>query len=117
MPISRLAEAVEFARAGIAQRGLVATILGHVGDGNFHCGICIDPGKTGELALAKDFAHELNLHALKLGGTVTGEHGIGRGKMGYLRDEHGEAVNVMLAIKRVLDPKNILNPGKMFAQN
>ncbi len=114
VPISRLAEAVEFARDGIEQRQLTATILGHVGDGNFHCGICIDPENPADLGLAKDFAHALNQHALKLGGTVTGEHGIGRGKMAYLREEHGGAVDVMAAIKTALDPDNILNPGKII---
>ncbi len=114
VPISRLAEAVEFARNGIDARQLTGTILGHVGDGNFHCGICIDPESPADLALAKDFAHALNQHALKLGGTVTGEHGIGRGKMAYLREEHGAAVDVMAAIKTALDSKNILNPGKII---
>ncbi len=114
VPISRLAEAVEFARQGIDRRQLTAVILGHVGDGNFHCGICIDPDTPSDLERAKDFAHSLNRRALALEGTVTGEHGIGRGKMAYLREEHGDGVDVMAAIKLALDPRNILNPGKIL---
>ena len=114
VPISRLAEAVEFARTGIESRQLTAAILGHVGDGNFHCAICIDPERPSELETARDFAHDLNRHALTLGGTVTGEHGIGIGKIAYMREEHGAAVAVMAAIKTALDPQNILNPGKII---
>jgi D-lactate dehydrogenase (cytochrome) len=113
VPISRLAEAVEAARAGIAERGLTATVLGHVGDGNFHCGICIDPDDPAEMEKAKAFAASLNELALSLGGTISGEHGIGIGKLPYLATEHGAALTLFPAIKAAFDPNNILNPGKL----
>ena len=117
VPISRLAEAIEETRAEIAASPLEGPILGHVGDGNFHAALLIAPGDAGELTIAKELAHAMNARALRLGGTVTGEHGVGLGKKGYMQDEHGDAWQVMTAIKRALDPVNILNPGKVVDLN
>ncbi|MGB0902920.1 FAD-binding oxidoreductase [Halocynthiibacter sp.] len=114
VPVSRLAEAVRFARELIDAAGLVAPILGHVGDGNFHAILLIDPKDETELARAKSVSHQMVEHALSVGGTATGEHGIGMGKMDLLHQEHGAAVDVMQSMKLALDPKNIMNPGKMF---
>ncbi|QDL90494.1 FAD-binding protein [Paroceanicella profunda] len=117
VPISRLAEAVTVTRADIDASALEATILGHVGDGNFHCAILVDPDSPAELAEARELAHRMNARALAMGGTVTGEHGVGLGKMKYMDEEHGAAWAVMAQIKRALDPSNILNPGKMVEVN
>lgn len=117
VPISRLAEAVTAARADLDANGLMASVIGHVGDGNFHATIMFDPDDDETLKLAKACAHRMVLHALELGGTATGEHGIGRGKMGYMAEEHGDAWSVMGDIKRTLDPRNILNPGKVVQIN
>ena len=97
----------------IAEAGLVAPLVGHVGDGNFHLSILVDPEDADEVAKAKALASKVSHVALDLGGTVTGEHGIGSGKMAYMRDEHGDAVDVMADIKRALDPLNLMNPGKV----
>ena len=117
VPISRLAQAVTDTRADLDASSLIAPVLGHVGDGNYHSAILIEPGNAAELAEAKELAHRMNERALKLGGTVSGEHGIGRGKMIYMAEEHGNALGVMTAIKRALDPQNILNPGKILNMN
>ncbi|RWR30689.1 FAD-binding protein [Sinirhodobacter populi] len=113
VPISHLAEAVARARDMIAEAGLVGPILGHVGDGNFHAILLLDRDNPDELARAKDLAHALAEMALTMHGTITGEHGIGVGKRGLMRDEHGAAWDVMGQIKAALDPLNILNPGKV----
>ncbi len=115
VPISRLAECVVETKRDILATGLVAPIVGHVGDGNFHCNIMIDPDDAAELARAKAFHARLVRRAMALGGTCTGEHGIGLGKMDFLREELGEAVDVMRLIKRALDPQGLMNPGKIFA--
>ncbi len=117
VPISRLAEAVVETRADLDASGLLAPLLGHVGDGNFHATILLEPGNDAELKLAKDLSHRMAERSLRLGGTVTGEHGIGMGKMVYMNEEHGPAWPVMAAIKRALDPGNILNPGKVVDVN
>lgn len=117
VPISRLAEAVKFARAEGERLGLIVTMVGHTGDGNFHCGISVDHEDEAEMASAREFAHNLNKLALELDGTVTGEHGVGIGKMKYMAEEHGDALQVMVDIKRTLDPKNIMNPGKVLPSN
>jgi D-lactate dehydrogenase (cytochrome) len=114
VPISRLAEAVTHAQALARELSLTSTIVGHVGDGNFHCGLRVDPGDAEEMARLHRFTDALAENALRLGGTVTGEHGIGFGKIGYMAAEHGEAVAVMRTLKSALDPKGILNPGKML---
>ncbi|TCO72951.1 FAD-binding oxidoreductase [Rhodovulum euryhalinum] len=113
VPISRLAEAVEETRADIAASYIPGPILGHVGDGNFHAILLVDPRNPVELAEAKRLSHRMVERALRLGGTVTGEHGIGMGKLGYMEAEHGEAWDVMGQIKRALDPQGLMNPGKL----
>ena len=113
VPISRLAEAVLAARADVDRSFLMAKIIGHVGDGNFHVGYLIKPGIPEELAEAERLAGRLYARAMEMGGTFSGEHGIGISKLGYLRREHGEAVDVMNAIKAALDPAGIMNPGKL----
>ncbi|MEM8658862.1 MAG: FAD-linked oxidase C-terminal domain-containing protein, partial [Pseudomonadota bacterium] len=117
VPISRLAEAVAETRADIEASGLLGPLIGHVGDGNFHAALLIEPGNTDDLAVAKDLAARMNERALRLGGTVTGEHGVGIGKMRYMEAEHGAGWAVMAQIKRALDPQNILNPGKIVQVN
>jgi D-lactate dehydrogenase (cytochrome) len=96
---------------------MFAPILGHVGDGNYHTLFLIDPAKPEELACAQKLSHNMNMRALAMSGTVTGEHGIGVGKMKYMADEHGDAWSVMADIKRALDPQNIMNPGKVVQVN
>lgn len=115
LPISRLAEGVALAQSAIADAGLVAPILGHVGDGNFHVLMLADPQDAGEIARAAKLSATIVEGALALGGTCTGEHGVGLGKRKYMRTEHGdEAIDVMWAVKRALDPAGILNPGKVL---
>ncbi len=113
VPISRLAEAVRETRADIDASPLPGPILGHVGDGNFHAILLVDPQKPDELAQARLLAGRMAERALRLGGTVTGEHGVGMGKLDYMRSEHGLAWDVMAAIKNTLDGGGILNPGKV----
>lgn len=115
VPISRLAEIVEATRVDIEDTGLVATIVGHVGDGNFHVGLMVDLGDAAEVSAAQAFVGRLNQRALAMDGTCTGEHGIGQGKIAYLPAEHGPALAVMKRIKEALDPQGIMNPGKIFA--
>jgi D-lactate dehydrogenase (cytochrome) len=97
------------------EAGIPYFLVGHVGDGNFHMGYLIDPNVPAERETAERLNHQLVERALKLGGTCTGEHGVGLHKMGFLVDETGSgAVDMMRAIKRALDPQNIMNPGKIF---
>ena len=114
VPISRLAECVEAARARAEELGLVAPILGHVGDGNFHVTPLVDMSDPGEIARTESFVSWLADLAISMDGTCTGEHGIGQGKRAYLRRERGAAVDVMATIKAALDPAGILNPGKVL---
>ncbi|WP_299969771.1 FAD-linked oxidase C-terminal domain-containing protein [uncultured Roseobacter sp.] len=114
VPISRLADCVTAAQERAAELGLVAPVVGHAGDGNFHISPLIDMSDAGEVARAADFVTWLNGLAISMGGTCTGEHGIGQGKRPYLVDELGEATVVMKQIKRALDPLDILNPGKIL---
>ncbi|MDO5613289.1 MAG: FAD-linked oxidase C-terminal domain-containing protein [Paracoccus sp. (in: a-proteobacteria)] len=114
VPMSHLAEAVAAASADIAEQGMTGPILGHVGDGNFHAALLVDPGDTDQLARAKAIARRMAERALAVGGTISGEHGIGVGKRPLMAAEHGEAWVVMGAIKAALDPRNILNPGKLI---
>ncbi|MEC7761812.1 MAG: FAD-linked oxidase C-terminal domain-containing protein [Pseudomonadota bacterium] len=116
VPISNLAQAVEETQADIAASILEGPILGHVGDGNFHAILLVDPSQPAELEAAKAVAARMNERALRLGGTVTGEHGIGMGKLAYMEAQHGDAWDVMTDIKTALDPKGILNPGKVVRQ-
>lgn len=113
VPISKLAQAVEETAEDIKASPLDGPILGHVGDGNFHAILLVDPDNVAEIKEAKRLAHLMAERALKLGGTITGEHGIGMGKKSLMTEEHGEAWAMMGAIKAALDPKNILNPGKL----
>ena len=117
VPISSLAEAIRRARNEIDRSGLVAPILGHVGDGNFHLVILIRPDEPTDLERAHALAETLNLMSIELGGTMTGEHGIGFGKKKYMQAEHGDAYALMGVIKRAVDPGNIMNPGKMVNIN
>ena len=93
---------------------MIAPIVGHVGDGNFHLLILFDPNDPDEFARAKSLASEVNRVALSFGGTVTGEHGVGTGKKEYMLEEHGNAYALMATLKRAIDPNNIMNPGKIF---
>jgi len=113
VPISRLAECIAETEADIAATGLVAPIVGHVGDGNFHVLVLMDMNDPAEIGRAEGFVERLNARAIAMDGTCTGEHGIGQGKMAFLEREHGAGVGVMRAIKTALDPLNIMNPGKM----
>jgi len=114
VPISRLAEAIDFAVEKSETLELITTIVGHVGDGNFHCSLSFDPDDKIQSARVQDFMHQLARQAISLDGTITGEHGVGVGKMKYMQEEHGEALTVMRSIKRAMDPNNILNPGKIL---
>ena len=116
VPISRLADCLLDSVTETDASGIPYFLVGHVGDGNFHFGYLIDPDSAEERAKAEELNHKLVTRALQLGGTCTGEHGVGLHKMGFLLDETGAgAVDMMRTIKRALDPKNILNPGKIFA--
>jgi D-lactate dehydrogenase (cytochrome) len=115
VPISRLAEALLGCKADIEASGLVAPIVGHVGDGNFHTVILIDPENPASIEAAFALDKKIVARALALGGTCTGEHGIGIGKREFLLQEAGvEALDVMRAVKQALDPRGLLNPGKLF---
>ncbi len=114
VPISRLAECVGETQADIARLKLVAPVVGHVGDGNFHAVPLIYLEDADEVARAKEFSHRLVERALAMEGTCTGEHGIGQGKKAYLAEEAGLGIDVMRTIKTALDPCNIFNPGKIF---
>jgi D-lactate dehydrogenase (cytochrome) len=114
VPISRLAACVTETQRDIAESRLVAPILGHVGDGNFHLTLLVDPDDADELARARGLCERLVERALAMEGTCTGEHGVGQGKMKYLETEYGPAaIGAMRAVKRALDPDNIMNPGKI----
>jgi D-lactate dehydrogenase (cytochrome) len=114
VPLSKLAEAIKFTRKCMESSGLKGDIIGHIGDGNFHAGILIDPANPADMERADRFNEEIVNYALACGGTCTGEHGVGLGKKKYQRLQHREALDVMTSIKQVLDPKGILNPGKIF---
>jgi D-lactate dehydrogenase (cytochrome) len=116
VPISRLADCLLDSIAETDASGIPYFLVGHVGDGNFHFGYLIDPNDPQERATAEALNQQLVHRALRLGGTCTGEHGIGLHKMDFLRTETGEgAVDMMRTIKRALDPHNIMNPGKIFS--
>ena len=114
VPISRLAECVTAAQDKAQELGLLAPIVGHVGDGNFHTLVLIDMDNSGEVTAAEEFVGWLNDLAISMEGTCTGEHGIGQGKRPYLIKELGAATTYMSAIKAALDPDNIMNPGKIL---
>ncbi|NML05492.1 FAD-linked oxidase C-terminal domain-containing protein [Sphingomonas sp. G-3-2-10] len=115
VPISRLAECIVETKADLATASVPATILGHVGDGNFHVVFSIDPDAPGEMAEVEALNKKLVARALAMDGTCTGEHGIGIGKQDCLIDELGDAVDMMRLIKRAIDPKDLFNPGKIFS--
>jgi len=116
VPISRLAECVTETQRDIAESRILAPIVGHVGDGNFHLTLLVDMDDADEVRRAKALSERLVERALAMDGTCTGEHGVGQGKMKYLVAEHGAAaLAVMASIKRALDPQNIMNPGKIVA--
>ena len=113
VPVSELAEAIGHARAALDESGLLGGIVGHVGDGNFHVAILLDPEDAASIARAEALNARLVEDALVRGGTCTGEHGIGNGKLAYLAREHGDLVPLYRGIKQLLDPNGILNPGKV----
>jgi D-lactate dehydrogenase (cytochrome) len=116
VPISRLAECLTATQRDIAETKLLAPIVGHVGDGNFHVGLMVDMGDEEEVTRVRGFLERLTERALAMDGTCTGEHGVGQGKMRYLLAEHGQpALDAMRAIKRALDPLDIMNPGKILS--
>lgn len=115
VPLSKLAEAVSLADNKLGAHSLTHSILGHVADGNFHCQIITDPKNPDELANIRRLVYEITLEIIAMGGTCTGEHGIGAGKIEALEVEASDSLNVMRTIKSALDPNGILNPGKIFA--
>jgi D-lactate dehydrogenase (cytochrome) len=112
VPISRLADCVLETKADAEATGLAAPIVGHVGDGNFHLCVMFDPDDPGQRERAEGLAKRISMRAIAMGGTCTGEHGVGVHKLEALVAEHGEAVDLMRSIKRALDPRDIMNPGK-----
>jgi D-lactate dehydrogenase (cytochrome) len=114
VPISRLAECIIETQKDIAISSLPAGIVGHAGDGNFHVAFMLNRNEPKEMAEAERLNQRLVRRALSLDGTCTGEHGIGCGKIDFLIAEHGDAISVMHAIKKALDPDNIMNPGKIL---
>jgi FAD/FMN-containing dehydrogenase len=114
VPISRLADCVAETQKDILENGFLAPIVGHAGDGNFHVLILFDGKNAESIANTEAFVARLNRRALAMDGTCTGEHGIGQGKMSFLAEELGGALDMMRAIKSSLDPDNIFNPGKLF---
>ncbi|GAB4363288.1 MAG: FAD-linked oxidase C-terminal domain-containing protein [Oricola sp.] len=113
VPISRLADCIAETEQDIAEAGLIAPIVGHAGDGNFHVSVLVDDSDPKEIEALEKFVERLNVRALAMGGTCTGEHGIGQGKVKFLEMELGGALDVMRSIKQAIDPDNIMNPGKI----
>jgi D-lactate dehydrogenase (cytochrome) len=114
VPISRLAECILETRKDVQASSLTGALVGHVGDGNFHLIFSLNPDDSAEMAEVSRINGRLVHRALAMGGTCSGEHGVGLGKIDYLPEEHGDAVEVMKSIKRLFDPDNRMNPGKMF---
>jgi D-lactate dehydrogenase (cytochrome) len=114
VPISRLADCIGESKRDLQDSALTGTLVGHVGDGNFHMLYLVDPENPEEMAEARRLNERLVYRALDMGGTCTGEHGVGIGKMHYLPREHGDALDAMRAIKQALDPKGLMNPGKIL---
>ncbi len=113
VPISRLAECIAETKRDIEESALLAPIVGHVGDGNFHLVLLADPDDPDEVGRAEKLHQRMVMRALKMEGTCTGEHGVGYGKIDFLQAEHGEGTEVMKTIKQALDPQNLMNPGKI----
>ena len=114
VPVSQLPDAIRLGRSLLDETGLLGHIVGHVGDGNYHIALMLDPGDPNEVARAKALNARIVDDALARGGTSTGEHGVGIGKKEFLAREHGDLLPLMRGIKQLLDPKGILNPGKLF---
>ena len=114
VPISHLSECILETQQDLRSAGIVAPLVGHAGDGNFHLIFMVDTADAGELEAVKAANARLVERALRFGGTCSGEHGVGLGKLKYLAHEHGESLDAMLAIKRALDPHDIMNPGKLI---
>ena len=112
VPLSRLADCIEQTQDDLKSCLLPVSLLGHVGDGNFHLLFPIDPSKPEQLEIAKEYNDRLIRRAIGMDGTCTGEHGIGCGKLDYMELEHGRAVSLMSSIKQAVDPLGIMNPGK-----
>jgi D-lactate dehydrogenase (cytochrome) len=115
VPISALAGCILETQADARAAGVTAPLVGHAGDGNFHLILMLHPDDEAEMATVTAFCQRLVERALRMGGTCSGEHGVGLGKMKYLQAEHGEALEVMRAVKRALDPRDLMNPGKVIA--
>ena len=114
VPISRLADCIAETEADIEEMGLIAPIVGHAGDGNFHVLVLLDPESKAEIERTEEFVARLNRRAIRMEGTCTGEHGVGQGKVGFMSLEHGAGIDFMRHIKQALDPGNIMNPGKII---
>lgn len=114
VPISRLAECIEVTNADMVQSGLLAPCIGHVGDGNFHLMVLVDPEDVDEMSRCHAAIDRLNERAIEMGGTCTGEHGIGQGKRRFMVREFGPAVGLMKTLKGAIDPTGIMNPGKIL---
>ena len=114
VPVSQLADCIRETQRDASESGFLAPTIGHVGDGNFHCLVFFDPRQPEELQAVEAFIERLNRRAVAMGGTCTGEHGIGQGKQQALWEEKGPSIDSMRAIKQALDPDNIMNPGKIF---
>ncbi len=114
VPLSHLAQAVAETAEDVAAHGIIAPIVGHVGDGNFHAIVVFDSKSEAERDRVEEFLDRLVARALRLDGTATGEHGIGQGKRRFMLAEHGDAVHAMAAVKHALDPLGLFNPGKIF---
>ncbi|MEM9333000.1 MAG: FAD-linked oxidase C-terminal domain-containing protein [Pseudomonadota bacterium] len=113
VPISRLAECVTETQRDIEESGLFGPVVGHVGDGNFHTLLLVNPDDADEIRRAEDVMERMAMRALAMDGTCTGEHGIGQGKRRFVRLEHGAGADIMKSIKNAIDPHNIMNPGKV----
>ena len=116
VPISHLAECILETQADLQEAKVIAPLVGHAGDGNFHLIIMLNPDDQQEFATITRISERLVQRALRLGGTCSGEHGVGFGKLKYLEAEHGAALDVMRSIKRALDPGNLMNPGKLIPE-
>lgn len=114
VPISELPACLLETKADAAQSGLTVMMAGHVGDGNFHLGIMYDPSDASEIERAEGLAYRVSRRAIAMGGTCSGEHGIGIHKIVHMETEHGQGVELMKTVKRALDPNGIMNPGKMY---
>ncbi|MGE5397778.1 MAG: FAD-binding oxidoreductase, partial [Chitinophagales bacterium] len=114
VPLSRVAETLRKIRALGSKYGVKVVNYGHIGDGNVHTAPVIDPENESEVEQVMQLVHEIHLLAIELQGSTTGEHGVGAVRREYAPIEHGEAVEVMKAIKAAVDPSNIMNPGKLF---